>query len=521
MKPAFVSAICFCLLSFGVIQAQPSRAQNDQYIAGLIDDGLFEAAIALLKSRPMEGDEQAAQAFLSMSKIYAALGNPVAARQALREAESLDANNPRLIIERARVETIAGNLGRARRALEEARAAKTADGLDRVEIQLIESRIELALGKESAARAALSKIPGNERLVLEESKIMLEQGDLTAARTVLTRFLGANPGSGRSLVMLARVSEIANERAAAEMFYRRAAAQFSKSDDKPREEWVAKALARLAEPKVVRPQVPEKPVETIPEVLTERDRPKAKGAPNPWILRDSEVVRPSQPSAPTIVAKAFPYRPDARLYTGSGVVVDGGRRVVTNRHVIENATNFYVRNSLGDLSAAKVERVSKTDDLAVLVLTTAFPGERSVTPAQLGEARTGATIAVIGFPLTDVLGSMTPSITNGIVIKITGMGDSPDSFQVSAKMNKGNSGGAVFDTYGRLVGIAVGKLDTVKMLQGSGFLPEDINFAIHTERLKVVGLPVASAPRPSREMSLEDLYQQSIGSVVLVAGEAK
>jgi len=50
---------------------------------------------------------------------------------------------------------------------------------------------------------------------------------------------------------------------------------------------------------------------------------------------------------------------------------------------------------------------------------------------------------------------------------------------------------------------------------------EDINFAIHTERLKVVGLPVATAPRPSREMSLEDLYQQSIGSVVLVAGEAK
>lgn len=521
MKPALLSIIFFCLFLFGAAQAQPSRTQNDQYIAGLIDDGLYEAAIALLKSRPLEGDEQAAQAFLTMSKIYAALGNPAAARRALQEAESLDANNPRLIIERARVETVAGNLGRARRTLEEARAAKTTDSLDRVEIQLIESRIELSLGKESAARAALTKISGNERLVLEESKIMLEQGDLTAARTVLIRFLGTNPGSGRSLAMLARVSEIANDRAAAEVFYRRAAAQFTKADDKPREEWAARALARLTEPKAARPSAPEKPVDATPEVLNERDRPRAQAAPNPWILRDSEVIRPSQPTAPTIVAKAFPYRPDARLYTGSGVVVDGGKRVVTNRHVIENATNFYVRNSLGDLSAAKVERVSKTDDLAVLLLSTAFPGERSVTPAQLGEARTGATIAVIGFPLTDVLGSMTPSITNGIVIKVTGMGDSPDSFQVSAKMNKGNSGGAVFDTYGRLVGIAVGKLDTVKMLQGSGFLPEDINFAIHTERLRAVGLPVAAAPRPSREMSLEDLYQQSIGSVVLVAGEAK
>jgi S1-C subfamily serine protease len=189
--------------------------------------------------------------------------------------------------------------------------------------------------------------------------------------------------------------------------------------------------------------------------------------------------------------------------------------------VIESAKNLYVRNSLGDLSAAKVERISKTDDLAILVLTSAFPSDRAVTPSRFGAARTGSNIAVIGFPLTDVLGSMTPSITNGIVIKVTGMGDSPDSFQVSAKMNKGNSGGAVFDTYGRLVGIAVGKLDTVKMLQGSGFLPEDINFAIHVDRLRAIGLSVVPGPRSPREMSLEDLYQQSIGSVVLVAGEAK
>jgi len=128
---------------------------------------------------------------------------------------------------------------------------------------------------------------------------------------------------------------------------------------------------------------------------------------------------------------------------------------------------------------------------------------------------------VIGFPLTSVLGSMTPSITNGIVIKTTGMGDSPDSFQVSAKMNKGNSGGAVFDTNGRVIGIAVGKLDTVKMLQGSGFLPEDINFAIHSERLKVVGLTVTPGQKSGKELSLEELYRQSIGSVVLVAGESK
>ena len=99
------------------------------------------------------------------------------------------------------------------------------------------------------------------------------------------------------------------------------------------------------------------------------------------------------------------------------------------------------------------------------------------------------------------------------------MQDSRVSFQVIAKMKKGNSGGAVFYTTGRVIGIAVGKLDTVKILQGSGFLPEDVNFAIHSDRLKVVGVSVRPGPKPIKELSLEELYQRSIGSVVMVAGQ--
>jgi len=511
-----------CALFFGVAEAKIDRQDDEEYIAGLIEDGLFDAAVARLKSRPMESDEQAAQAFVSMAKIYSSLGNPTGARQALREAEGLDATKSKVLIEQARVEMVAGNLPRARRILEEARSVKSLPSFDRIEISLIESRIELALGKEGNARKVLSRIPGNERLVIEESKILLEQGDLTTAKSVLTAFLKSNPNSGRGLTMLARIAEIGNDKTAAESFYRQALAQFVKVKDAPREESLIKSLARLTEPPRARtPEPPPKVTEPPAELTAPRARPQAKAEPNPWILQDKEAPSPTQPAAPTIIARAFPYPPDARLYTGSGVVVDGGKRVVTNRHVIENATNFYVRNSLGDLSAAKVERVSKTDDLAILLLTTPFSGERSVAASQFGEARAGATIAVIGFPLTSVLGSMTPSITNGIVIKTTGMGDSPDSFQVSAKMNKGNSGGAVFDTNGRVIGIAVGKLDTVKMLQGSGFLPEDINFAIHSERLKVVGLTVTPGQKSGKELSLEELYRQSIGSVVLVAGESK
>lgn len=516
--------ILFCgAFAFGVAEAKFDRVADEEYVSGLIEDGLFDAALARLKSRPLENDEQAAQAFVSMAKIYSSLGNPAGARQALKEAEALDGLNTKILIEQARVEMVAGNLPRARSALEEAKSVKSLPSVDRIEISLIESRIELALGREGNARKVLNRVTGNERLVVEESKILLEQGDLPAAKSVLITFLKTNPGSGRGLTMMARIAEIGNDRTAAESFYRQALAQFVKVKDAPREESAIKALAKFKEqPRVRAPEPPPpKLADPPPELINPRIPPPTRAEPNPWILQDKEVSSPAHPASPTIIARAFPYPPDARLYTGSGVVVDGGKRVVTNRHVIENATNFYVRNSLGDLSAAKVERVSKTDDLAVLLLATPFSNERAVTASQFGEARAGATIAVIGFPLTSVLGSMTPSITNGIVIKTTGMGDSPDSFQVSAKMNKGNSGGAVFDTSGRVIGIAVGKLDTVKMLQGSGFLPEDINFAIHAERLKVVGLTVAPGQKSQREMSLEELYRHSIGSVVLVAGESK
>jgi hypothetical protein len=54
-------------------------------------------------------------------------------------------------------------------------------------------------------------------------------------------------------------------------------------------------------------------------------------------------------------------------------------------------------------------------------------------------------------------------------------------------------------------------------MQGGGFLPEDINFAIHVSRLKPLGIQ-SGVHGVGAEMSLEDIYQRFIGSVVMVAG---
>jgi len=190
--------------------------------------------------------------------------------------------------------------------------------------------------------------------------------------------------------------------------------------------------------------------------------------------------------------------------------------------VVEPGRNFYVRNSLGELSAAEIEVMSKTDDLAVLKLKNSFAASRSIKKERFGRARAGASIAVIGFPLSRILGSVTPSITNGIVIKTTGFQENERSFQMSAKMNKGNSGGAVFDTQGNVVGVATSKLDLVEILQGDGYLPEDINFAIHSERLKSLGIDIKlTQENRGKELRLDELYELFIGSIVMVAGEER
>jgi S1-C subfamily serine protease len=116
-----------------------------------------------------------------------------------------------------------------------------------------------------------------------------------------------------------------------------------------------------------------------------------------------------------------------------------------------------------------------------------------------------------------LLGEGSPSLTNGVVSKRTGLQDDASTFQITAKVNKGNSGGPVFDMRGNVVGITVGKLDTKKIGDDQGFLPEDVNFAIHVDRLpKMLGISAANDEQRS-ELSAEALYQSMVGKVVMVA----
>ena len=203
-------------------------------------------------------------------------------------------------------------------------------------------------------------------------------------------------------------------------------------------------------------------------------------------------------------------------YTGSGFITNYGSHIITNKHVIENSKKLFVRNGLGELKKARVLRVSRNDDIAVLELETPFNSQFSQNFSSKTGIKPGQKVFVMGYPLSDILGENKPSISQGIVSKDSGMFDDPGFFQITAKLNSGNSGGPIFSKEGNILGIAVMKLDKSLMLQEFGSIPEDVNFGIPNERVEKLTNYSSSISVYAEELELEKLYESLLPSVVMI-----
>ena len=193
----------------------------------------------------------------------------------------------------------------------------------------------------------------------------------------------------------------------------------------------------------------------------------------------TQVVQAVQPSVVEITT-------DQGL--GSGIVYDDQRHIVTNAHVVGDATTFQVRFA-GDATAYPASLVGayQPDDIAVIRLTSSPP---TIKPAPFADSSTveaGDIVLAMGNPL-----GLTGSVTNGIVsatgrtvTEPDGAGSSgatiPDAIQTSAAINPGNSGGALVNLSGQVVGMpTLAALDPE--LQGSA--APGIGFAISSNMVK-------------------------------------
>jgi putative serine protease PepD len=137
---------------------------------------------------------------------------------------------------------------------------------------------------------------------------------------------------------------------------------------------------------------------------------------------------------------------------GSGVVFDARGDVVTNAHVVSNATRFVVTLASGGTHPATLVGTDVANDLAVIRIQGARP--RPATFADSARVQVGDLTLAIGNPL-----GLRSSVTEGIVSAVGRSVPETDSvtlssvIQTSAAINPGNSGGALVDLAGQVIGI--------------------------------------------------------------------
>jgi putative serine protease PepD len=139
---------------------------------------------------------------------------------------------------------------------------------------------------------------------------------------------------------------------------------------------------------------------------------------------------------------------------GSGVVLSTDGLILTNNHVVEADGTVSARLSDGRTVPARVVATDAGHDLA-LVQATGLSGLTPVTFATDDSIAVGDTVLAFGAPL-----GLEGTVTSGIVSALdrsvdTGTGKLTGLLQTDAAINQGNSGGALVDTSGRVVGINV------------------------------------------------------------------
>jgi putative serine protease PepD len=139
---------------------------------------------------------------------------------------------------------------------------------------------------------------------------------------------------------------------------------------------------------------------------------------------------------------------------GSGVVLTADGLILTNNHVVEADGSVSVRLSDGRTVPARVVATDAGHDLA-LVQATGLSGLTPVTFAGDDSVAVGDTVLAFGAPL-----GLEGTVTSGIVSALDRSVDTGDEkltglLQTDAAINQGNSGGALVDTSGRVVGINV------------------------------------------------------------------
>ncbi|BAE51044.1 trypsin-like peptidase domain-containing protein [Paramagnetospirillum magneticum] len=201
----------------------------------------------------------------------------------------------------------------------------------------------------------------------------------------------------------------------------------------------------------------------------------APGQPSAQVVSPASraPMPPGQQSATTP-----PPATSGKISSGSGFVVSADGVVMTNAHVVEQCRSITIKPQDAPAQVVSLKAKDSANDMALLKTSLRLPEVARFR--QDRPLRSGDEVVVIGFPLSSLL-SREPNVTAGVVSALNGMRGDPRHYQITAPVQKGNSGGPLIDMSGNIVGIVTSKLNAMKIADKTGDLPQNINFAIKAD----------------------------------------
>lgn len=170
--------------------------------------------------------------------------------------------------------------------------------------------------------------------------------------------------------------------------------------------------------------------------------------------------------------------PDPAASTGTGFMIAPGY-LITNQHVVDDCPRPEIHSADG----RRVGAVVDTDDLVDLALIRVTGLRSNVAVLRRpGSVRLGEPAYAFGFPLSGML-TEDGNFTNGVVSALKGLRNSANEFQMTTPVQPGNSGGAVIDSAGNVIGVVVSKLNAAAVAKMTGDIPQNVNFAVSLQAL--------------------------------------
>ncbi len=206
---------------------------------------------------------------------------------------------------------------------------------------------------------------------------------------------------------------------------------------------------------------------------------------------------------------------------GTGSFVSNAGHIVTAFHVIRGRSQVLV----GPIGPAerkvwRVATVLKTDEANDLALLQARLERPPLAVAPWSEVPVGLEALVIGYPQPFVQG-LSKKVTQGIVNGERTETGEQALFQLSAEVQRGNSGGPVLSPDGVVIGVVRAKLNALSLAQKTGDIAQNVNFALKSSRLieflQSAGVPVqVEKPNLVLQPRPYETYRKAEASIIAV-----